>query len=105
MSTGIAPQIILDPAARAFLDALAAAGGPPIFTLSPSEARGVLDRLQSGDTAMSPAAVEPTPSRVGPAARSRLPWCGQKRAMGVWPRSCTSTVVDGCWATSARTSD
>src|SRR5215204_2360383 len=49
-----------------------AEGGPPIFTLSPSEARGVLDRLQSGHTAMAPAEVEPTPSGVGLAARSRL---------------------------------
>jgi acetyl esterase len=59
MSTGIASRIVLDPAARAFLDALAAANGPPIFTLSPGEARGVLDRLQSGDTTMAPAEVEP----------------------------------------------
>jgi len=66
MSTGIASQIILDPAAQAFLDALAAAGGPPIFTLSPSEARGVLDRLQSGDTAMAPAEVEPHTIPGGP---------------------------------------
>jgi acetyl esterase len=66
MSTGIASQIILDPAAQAFLDALAAAGGPPIFGLSPSEARGVLDRLQSGNTAMAPAEVEPHTIPGGP---------------------------------------
>jgi acetyl esterase len=66
MSAGIAPQIVLDPAAQAFLDALAAAGGPPIFTLPPSEARGVLDRLQSGDTAMPPAEVEPHTIPGGP---------------------------------------
>jgi acetyl esterase len=66
MSAGIAPQIVLDPAAQTFLDALAAAGGPPIFTLSPSEARGVLDRLQSGDAAMPPAEVEPHAIPGGP---------------------------------------
>ena len=66
MSTGIAPQIVLDPAAQAFLDTLAAAGGPPIFTLPPGEARGVLDRLQSGDIAMPPAEVEPHMIPGGP---------------------------------------
>ena len=66
MSAAIAPQIVLDPAAQAFLDALAAAGGPPIFTLSPSEARGVLDRLQSGDTAIPPAEIEPHTIPGGP---------------------------------------
>ena len=66
MSAGIAPQIVLDPAAQAFLDAQAAADGPPIFTLSPREARGVLERLQSGDTAMPPAEVEPHTIPGGP---------------------------------------
>jgi acetyl esterase len=66
MSAGIAPKIVLDPAAQAFLGGLAAPGGPPIFTLSPSDARGVLDRLQSGDTAMPPAEVEPHTIPGGP---------------------------------------
>jgi acetyl esterase len=66
MSSGIASQIVLDPAAQAFLDALAAAGGPPISTLSPTEARATLDRIQSGAVAMAPAEVEPHTIPGGP---------------------------------------
>jgi acetyl esterase len=66
MSTGSAAQIVLDPVVRAFLDSLAVAGDPPISTLPAGEARGVLDRLQSGDTAMPPAEVEPHMIPGGP---------------------------------------
>ncbi|MGH2603183.1 MAG: alpha/beta hydrolase [Dehalococcoidia bacterium] len=52
------PTLVLEPAAQALADALAAAGGPPIYTLSPDDARAVLDRAQSGDVAMAPAEVE-----------------------------------------------
>src|SRR5215207_9922434 len=52
------PALVLEPAAQALADALAADGGPPLNTLSPEEARAVLDRAQSGDIAMAPAEVE-----------------------------------------------
>jgi acetyl esterase len=48
----------LEPAAEALADALAAAGGPPLYTLSPKDARAVLDRAQAGDVAMPLAVVE-----------------------------------------------
>jgi acetyl esterase len=52
------PDVVLEPAAQAMADALAAAGGPPIYTLSPGDARAVLDRAQSGEVAMAPAEIE-----------------------------------------------
>ncbi len=52
------PDVVLEPAAQALADALAAAGGPPIYTLSPADARAVLDGAQSGETPMAPAEIE-----------------------------------------------
>lgn len=52
------PRVVLEPAAQALADALAAGGGPPLYTLSPGDARAVLDRAQSGDIAMAPAEIE-----------------------------------------------
>jgi acetyl esterase len=52
------PRVVLEPAAQALADALSTAGGPPLSTLSPGDARAVLERVQSGDVAMPPAEVE-----------------------------------------------
>ncbi len=52
------PALALEPAAQAFADVLAAGGGPPLYTLSPDEARAILDRAQSGNVAMAPAEIE-----------------------------------------------
>ena len=60
------PTVVLEPAAQALADALAAAGGPPLYTLSPQAARAVLDRAQAGNVVMSPAVVEPHTIPGGP---------------------------------------
>lgn len=52
------PAVVLEPAAQALADALAAAGDPPIYTLSPDDARAVLDEAQAGEVVMPPAEVE-----------------------------------------------
>jgi acetyl esterase len=52
------PAVVLEPAAQAMADALAAGGGPPLYTLSPDEARAVLDQAQAGSVAMASAEVE-----------------------------------------------
>lgn len=52
-----APHPTLLPSARSFLDALAAAGGPPIYTLSPADAREVLRGAQAGPIDKEPADV------------------------------------------------
>jgi hypothetical protein len=46
--------------------AAAAADAPPIYTLSPWEARAVLDEAQTGDIAMPSAVVEPHTIPGGP---------------------------------------
>jgi acetyl esterase len=60
------PAVVLEPAAQALAAALAAAGGPPLYTLSPQAARAVLERAQAGDVAMPPAVVEPHTIPGGP---------------------------------------
>jgi acetyl esterase len=72
MSTEHLPAVVLEPAAQAFVGAVAAAGGPPIFTLSPQDARAVLDRTQAGDVAMAPAEVEPHTIPGGPGGEISL---------------------------------
>ncbi|MGI8406621.1 MAG: alpha/beta hydrolase [Thermomicrobiales bacterium] len=52
------PAVVLEPAAQAVADALAAGGRPPLYTLSPKDARAVLESAQAGDVAMAPAEVE-----------------------------------------------
>ena len=51
-------SLVLEPAAQALADTLAASGDPPLYTLSPDDARAVLDRAQSGDVTMAEAEVE-----------------------------------------------
>src|SRR5262249_39159283 len=46
----------IQPKTRAFLEALDAQGGPPLYTLSPREARAVLDNAQSGAHVAKPSA-------------------------------------------------
>ena len=60
------PAVVLEPAARAFADSLAAAVGPPLYTLSPADARAVLNRAQAGEVAMVAAEVEPHTIPGGP---------------------------------------
>lgn len=60
------PAVVLEPAAQALSDALATAGGPPLYTLSPEDARAVLDRAQAGDVALAPATIEERTIPVGP---------------------------------------
>ncbi len=60
------PAVVLEHAARALADALAATGDPPLHTLSPRDARAVLARAQAGDVAMPPAEVEPHTIPGGP---------------------------------------
>ena len=51
------PTVVLEPAAQVLADALAAAGGPPLYTLSPQDARHSGPGT-GGDVVMPPAVVE-----------------------------------------------
>lgn len=66
------PALVLEPAAQAMADALAAADGPPLYTLVPREARAVLDRAQAGPVAMPQAVVEPHAIPGGPGGEISL---------------------------------
>lgn len=52
------PTPSIEPQTQEFLDALAQAGGPPIYTLSPADARQVLRAIQARPVPMPPAEVE-----------------------------------------------
>jgi acetyl esterase len=74
MSTASVPGTgpILEPLTQKLIDALAAAGGPPIQTLSPQAARDVLSRLQQVPVAKAPASIEDTTFPVGPTGTTRI---------------------------------
>lgn len=52
------PDIVLEPEAQAMVDSLAASDGPPLYTLTPQEARAALDGAQAGEIPMAPAEIE-----------------------------------------------
>jgi len=58
MQSPAIPLVVLEPAAQVLADALASAGDPPLYTLSPNDARAVLDNAQAGDVSMTPAEIE-----------------------------------------------
>jgi acetyl esterase len=63
---------VLEPVTQKLIDSLAAAGGPPIYKLSPQAARDVLTRVQSAPVEKVPAAIEDTTFPVGPTGTTRI---------------------------------
>ena len=59
-------EIVLEPTTQAFIDALAAQGGKPLYTLSYAEARKVLEDLQAINVKKLPADIEEKVFPVGP---------------------------------------
>ena len=57
---------ILEPQTQAFIDSLTAAGVPPLYTLTPAAARGVLSDAQAKPVAKLPAEIEDTTFPGGP---------------------------------------
>ncbi|HUK62819.1 MAG TPA: alpha/beta hydrolase, partial [Dongiaceae bacterium] len=74
MSTASTPGNgpVLEPTTQKMIDALAAAGGPPLYALSPSAARDVLTRVQQVPVAKPPATIEDTTFPVGPTGTTRI---------------------------------
>jgi acetyl esterase len=62
----------LEPSTQAFVDSLAAAGGPPLYALTPAQARDVLAQAQARPTAKLPASIEDTSFPVGPTGSVRI---------------------------------
>jgi acetyl esterase len=63
---------VLEPTTQKFVDALAAAGGPPIYTLTPEAARKVLSDAQAGPDQGPPAEIEERTLPVGPKGSTRV---------------------------------
>ena len=76
---------VLEPTTQKFMDALAAAGGPPIYTLSPDAARDVLAGAQAQPVAKLPAAIEDTTFPVGPTGSVRIRLVRPQGASGTLP--------------------
>jgi hypothetical protein len=56
---------VLEPATQKFIDGLVAAGAPPLYTLSPEDARKVLISVQATPVTKLPASIEDTSSLLG----------------------------------------
>lgn len=65
-STATLTRSHLDPSTQKFIDALDAAGGPPLYTLSPSDARKVLDDAQAIPVTKLPAEISERKVPGGP---------------------------------------
>jgi acetyl esterase len=76
---------VLEPTTQKFIDALAAAGGPPIYTLSPDAARDVLAGAQAQPVAKLPASIEDTTFPVGPTGSVRIRIVRPQGASGTLP--------------------
>jgi acetyl esterase len=79
------PAVVLEPAAQAMADALAANDGPPLYALSPKDARAVLDQAQSGDIAMAPASIEHRTIPGGPSGQVEITIVRPEGAMETLP--------------------
>jgi acetyl esterase len=86
MTTAI-PQktAVLEPETQKFVDSLAAAGGPPLYTLTPEAARDVLAGAQAIPVTKLPASIEDTTFPVGPTRSVRIRIVRPEGAKGTLP--------------------
>jgi acetyl esterase len=75
---------VLEPRTQAFIDSLAAAGGPALYTLSPDAARAVLVKVQEVAVDKPAAMIEDTTFPVGPTGSVRIRIV-RPEAKGVFP--------------------
>ena len=75
-------EIVLEPTTRAFIDALAAQGGKPLYTLSYADARKVLEDLQAINVKKLPADIEEKVFPVGPTGKSQFASIAQRAHKG-----------------------
>jgi acetyl esterase/lipase len=75
----------LEPTTQKLIDRLAAAGGPPLYTLEPKAARGVLTQVQEATVKKLPATIEDTTFPVGPTGTVRVRIVRPQDASAVLP--------------------
>src|SRR3984893_330607 len=78
-------MLILEPKTQAFIDALTAQGGEPIYKLSYADARKVLENAQTGNVAKLPADVQDTVLQVGPTGKVPIAIYRPKDSKGLLP--------------------
>ena len=84
-TTAHAKGPILEPTTASFIDALAAAGGPPIYKLPVADARNILDSLQAKPIAKLPAQIEDLKIPVGPTGETSIRIVRPEQASGTLP--------------------
>src|SRR5262245_32199534 len=84
-ATEILAPIVLEPTTQRFIDALTAAGGPPLYTLTPTAAREVLAGAQRQPVAKLPASITDTTFPVGPTGSVRIRIVRPEGPNGVLP--------------------
>ncbi|HLZ03976.1 MAG TPA: alpha/beta hydrolase [Bradyrhizobium sp.] len=70
--TDAADAPFLEPVTQQFVDAVALAGGPPIYTLSPADARKLLTDIQATEVGKPAVRLEDTAFPVGPTGSVRI---------------------------------
>ncbi|MCX9192163.1 lipase [Carbonactinospora thermoautotrophica] len=83
---GPAPVSVVEPRTQAWLDSLAAAGGPPLYELSPQDAREVLRGAQASvPVELMPADIEDRMIAGGPTGEVSIRIVKPKNVTGVLP--------------------
>jgi acetyl esterase len=76
---------VLEPRTQAFVDSVNAAGGPPLYTLTPDAARAVLAEVQAAPVEKLPATIEDTSFPVGPTGSVKIRIVRPQGAKGTLP--------------------
>ena len=76
---------VLEPATQKFIDGLVAAGGSPLYTLSPDDARKVLTSVQATPVTKLPASIEDTTFPVGPTGKVAIRIVRPQGVKGILP--------------------
>jgi acetyl esterase len=93
---------VLEPKTQAFIDSLDAAGGPPLYTLTPDAARAVLADAQAAPVEKLPADIEDTTFPVGPTGSVKIRIVRPQDGRARCPSYSTSMEAGGSWATAIR---
>lgn len=80
-----AADVVLEQKTQAFVDAVAASGGKPIYTLSYEDARALLAGAQSQTLKSAPTTIQDTVFPVGPAGKSNIRIVRPEGAKGALP--------------------